>query len=47
MLTGYKNDLCGQDNPCGSYINCNDIPGHDTQWTECAENKAETHLSNN
>lgn len=45
MLTGYKNDLCEEHNPCGTYIGCDDIEGHHTQWTDCAESQAETYLS--
>ena len=45
MLTGYKNKLCGQDNPCNNYIDCDNIEGHDAQWSDCAESQAETYLS--
>ena len=45
MMTGYKNALCGDYNYCNDLIACDNIDGYDTQWTECAENKAESYLS--
>lgn len=45
MLTTYKNRYCGERNNCNDPIACDNPDGYDTQWTECAENRAESYLS--